>query len=294
MKRFVSVLLSVLIVFNLLPAVSLAETKYVEVKKDSAPIRDTYYDVGNVYEWVGSGTALKVLDTKTNKYHNLWYKVEHNGTRGWIWEGNVRNHSHNYQRITYNGNTFGVCERCGTISVERVTTVPLKKADSLALAIPSAIGASALDGPFPFGEIAGLFIMGLALIEMSGSATETQIREMAETADLSEFSKGNDQCSLESFYKVQRAGGVLKHIDHKCMDTIQAFICVRYLGIDVWTASPSAALECAAMNWGRFFMERDSNQPSYYYHYHLGASHKDMDSNAHIFFGTNDLGESPI
>lgn len=280
-------------IMNLLPATAMAETRYIEVKKDSAPIRDTYYDVGNAYEWVGRGTVMKVIGSKTNKYFNVWYKVEHNGTVGWIWEGNVRDHTHSYKRVSYNGNTFGICEKCGTISVERVSTMSVQKADSLALAIPTALGASAADGPLPIGEVVGLCILVLAMFDLTGNVTETQIREMADTADLADFSKGSDVCGIESFHKVMRVGGKLKYMDNKCLDAIQAFVCARYLGIDVWTELPSQALICASMNWGRFFMERDANKPDYYYHYHLGTSHQDMDSQAHIFFGTNDYGEKP-
>ena len=298
MKKVFSVLIALVLLVNLLPlSTALADTKYVEVVARNAAIRDDYYDTGNVLAWVSWDTRLRVIDSKTNWYLNKWYKVEYDTgyscVRGWIYSGDVAEHTHRYQEYYYNGNKFGVCTSCGAVSVEQTRTVEMSRAEALAAALPAAGVAAGADGPIPVGDIVGLFILGLAAIEVGMNPSTYQVKEWADTVDMDEFVREKDTCSNESFYKVQRAGNLVK-IDNICMNTFQAFVCSRFMGIDVWTMSPEAAIACGMLNLGRFFgPERDAGQPDHYYHYHYGTDHNNMDASTHIFFGQTDSGLVP-
>ena len=304
MKKFISLLLTVIMALNILPlSVASAETQFVEVTKDSAPIRDDYYESGNVLKWVPRGTILRVYDTKLNSKLNHWFRVEYDDPSqnrcimGWIYSGNVKDHSHSYQKYEYNGNTFCVCETCNTISIEKVTTVPLSKMDSVALAIPSAIGTAMVDSPaIGPADIAAVFILIMAAFEIGTEPQMTEVIEMVDTMDLSRFTEGTNRCGIDSFYKVQRLPAGLKKIDNTCMNMMQAFICVKYNLFDVWTETQEAAGLCAAINGDFYGPEIDATgDSSYYYHFHLGADrkHKERTTNKHIFFGTNGLGQRP-
>lgn len=299
MKKLLSLLISLVLIINTISmSVAFAETKYVEVTEASAPIRNDCYDTGNVLYWVPRGTMLEVLDSTYNWYLRQWYKVSYDTGYsccvGWIWSGNVIEHKHNYVKYNYNGNTFGVCEKCKTISVERVSTVKLNKADALAAAIPLAATAAAADGPIPVGDIAAVFILGLAYLELGREASYTQIREMVGAIAIDDYIRDSNVCNNYSFYKVQRVSGGLIKIDNICMNVFQAFICSRYCGIDVWTHSQEAAVLCVDMNSsGWFGPERDNNKPDYYYHFHYGWDHNHQDVGTHVFFGRTENGQEP-
>lgn len=297
MKKLFALLISLVLVANLFPmSLAMAETQYVEVTESSAPIRDDCYETGNALYWVPRGTMLQVIDSKLNGYLNRWYRVSYDTgyscALGWIWSGNVKEHKHNFIRYRYNGNTFGVCEGCKTVAVEKVTTVPVKKANALAAAMPAAAAAAALDGPIPVGDIAAGFILVLACLEMNMDVTETEVREWVGEIAIDDYIE-SDTCSELSFYRVYRSGGLLKKMDGQCLNAFQAFICSRYKGFDVWTMSPEQAYICANMNYGGWYMERDKDRPDYYYHYHYGidAAHKETDT--HVFFGRTETGLEP-
>lgn len=141
-----------------------------------------------------------------------------------------------------------------TISIEKVTTITVSQANSVALAIPAAAGASAIDGPLPFGDLVGLFILVVAVVEMGGTPTQTLVREMVETMDLEDFARGNNQCGIESFYKVRinQATDKLDKKDHDCLNVFQAFVCARFLNTNVWTRTREQALLCASLNGNRY------------------------------------------
>ena len=53
MKKFLSVFLSLVLLINILPlGAAIADTQYVEVTADSAPIRNDYYETGDALQWV--------------------------------------------------------------------------------------------------------------------------------------------------------------------------------------------------------------------------------------------------
>lgn len=297
MKKVLSVFLCVVLLTNLIPIAASADTQYVEVIKDSAPIRDTYYETGNVLKWVSRGTMLRVIDTTINSKLNTWLRVEYDTGYscgwGWIYSGNVSTHQHNYERFYYNGNTFCVCRTCNTISIEKITTVEVSKANSVALALPSAAAAAAVDGPIPVGDVAALFILLIACFEMGQDVTTSQVVEMVDTMDLERFTEGSNQCGLDSFYKVARVPTGLKKIDNKCLNIMQAFVCVRFGFCDVWTETQLSAKLCAAINGNYWGPEIDADQPNYFQHFHLGTDHKHKDSDLHIFFGTSPSGQYP-
>ena len=298
MKKFLSVFLSLVLLINILPlGAAMADTQYVEVTADSAPIRDDYYETGSVLYWASRGGMLKVVKTKTNMYFNKWYYVEYDTGyscgRGWIYSGNIKEHSHNYQTYNYNGNKFGVCTKCGTVSIERTRTVEMSRADAFVAALPAAGVAAGADGPIPAGDVVAVVILGLALLELGQTPSTYQIQEWAESVDIADYVREDNTCSIESFYKVQRAGNLVK-IDNRCMNAFQAFLCSRFLGYDVWTMDPQAAVLCASMNGGRFFgPERDANKADYYYHYHYGTDHQHKDTETHVFFGQTESGLVP-
>lgn len=68
----------------------------VEVTKDSAPIREGYYESKKAIKWVKKGTVLTVVGEKRNLKLKLWYKVD----GGYIYSGNVKKiHDH---KIVFN------------------------------------------------------------------------------------------------------------------------------------------------------------------------------------------------
>jgi len=76
---------------------------------------------------------------------------------------------------------------------------------------------------------------------------------------------------------------------------LEAYVYVSLLQGDVYTADENSAKLLAAM-FGSGIMERDSPSKkkditTYFYHYHTGTNRSNK---AHIFFGTNDLGQTPI
>ncbi len=88
-----------------------------------------------------------------------------------------------------------------------------------------------------------------------------------------------------------RVPGGLKYLDDNCMDAAEAFIWVAAFQGDVYTQSEDAALMLAAMSPKGSICERDKDKTSHFYHYHMSM---DRSEKGHIFFGTNDLGETPF
>ncbi len=299
-NKVLAIITSLILIINMLPmSTAVADAEYVEVTENSAPIRNDYYDTGDVLQWVSRGTMLRVIDSKRNLYLNKWYEVQYDTgyscIRGWIYSGDVSEHSHEYQRFSYNGNTFGICTKCKTVSMERVTTVRSSQADALVAAIPTAGGLAAADGPLPVGEIAGLIVLGIAYLEIGNTVSSTVVREWIDSVSLDEIMRELDSCSPQSFYRVSRTANGLVKKDGECLSVLQAFLESRFNRTDVWTIDKDAAETCAKLNFGRFFgPERDSKDcETKYYHFHYGTSHKNKDASTHVFYGTTDNGETP-
>ena len=68
---------------------------YYEVITANAEINDTAYDVGNTILSPEKGAVLQIVGKCSNKYNNIWYIVDVNGRRGYIYAGNVSIYSEN-------------------------------------------------------------------------------------------------------------------------------------------------------------------------------------------------------
>lgn len=280
----------------------------IEVKRDNAPIRSAASENGSVLFRCEEGAVLKYTSTVINKYGNLWYKVTFNGKTGYIYSGNVKMHTHSYQHLTYDGVTYNVCD-CGKVTVTVKTT---QKVDSYKVSMSgvaataplsmtgyasTAGGLAIADGPIPLGDIIGLSILvvGAYLTLTNSKPSTTQVQEIVRNIDFDSYLEQNgSSCSVTSYRRVLREGGTLKYIDDKCMNIGEAYVYVRYIGGDVYCNDQPTAMALAVMHGeNNFYMERDKNQPTYFYHYHLGANAKHK-VGGHIFFGTNELGQRPI
>lgn len=291
MKKLLSIILAAVMLIGTIPVVSSAAYSYVEVTRDNAPIRRGCYESSSVAARVSKGTVLEVTGSCHNIYLNKWYRLSYNGQTCYIYSGNVKTHSHAYTPLYFNGVTYNICN-CGSITVSASSTAKknegVKVASSAALAIPLV----AVDGPLPFGDIAaaGVLIVGSCIaLNLAVPAVE-QLAEMISEADFDDYLKKRENvCTVDSFRKVKRVNGTLKYIDNYCMDMVEAYVYVRLVGGDVYTASEDNALMLAAMH-GSGIMERDKDQESYFYHYHLGLN---RNIKGHIFFGANDFGQVP-
>ena len=286
------------------------DAKQTQTESSSATI--TYYDAAvnttlrsSPYEAsskvcsVAKGTTVAVSAVVKNSYGNTWYKAviySSSGTKeGYIYSGKLQSHAHSRDTFTFNSITYGVC-RCGDVTVKASNSAKQKEGQavvaSATMALPLAL--SAVDGPLPIGDLVGvgILIVGTCFAHDIAVPTTKDLAGMITKADFDEYlKKREDSCGSDSFRKVQRVDGTLKYVDKHCMDMVEAYIYVRFLKGDVYTPNENNALLLAAMH-GAAIMERDKDESTYWYHYHLGAEQKGK-SKGHIFFGTNDLGETP-
>lgn len=98
LKKIMAGLLMVVMVLGFVNLSPLSTTVHafknfdVEVIKDSAPIREGYYETKKAIDWVKKGTRLTIVDDKLNLKLRTWYKVKGGG---WIYSGNVKKaHDH--------------------------------------------------------------------------------------------------------------------------------------------------------------------------------------------------------
>jgi hypothetical protein len=272
--------------------------KAVTVTKNNAPLRTGPSEKESVAYRVPVGTVLEYSSTcrsSTGLFNfNQWYVIEYNGNTYYLFSGNAEIHSHSWaETLLYNDVTYQICN-CGYVSVQNISQQKVGVMRSeVAAALAVAGGLSAADGPLPFGEMAGAVVLVAAMaVESSVTLSDTTYMDVVTDEAFSDYLKDNaSQCSYYSFRRVIRVAGQLKYMDDYCLDAAQAYICARYLGIDVYTKSEDAALMMVATFFGSGICERDKDQTTYFYHYHLGT---DRNIHTHVFFGTNDLGEEPI
>lgn len=262
-------------------------------------LRSSPYEASSKVCSVAKGTTVMVSAVVKNSYGNTWYKAviySSSGTKeGYIYSGKVQSHTHSRETFTFNSITYGVC-RCGDVTVKAYNSAKQKEGQavvaSATMALPLALGA--VDGPLPIGDLigVGILIVGTCFAHDIAVPTTKDLAGMITKADFDEYlKKRENSCGSDSFRKVQRVDGTLKYVDKHCMDMVEAYIYVRFLKGDVYTPNENNALLLAAMH-GAAIMERDKDESTYWYHYHLGAEQKGK-SKGHIFFGTNDLGETP-
>jgi hypothetical protein len=223
-----------------------------------------------------------------------------------------------YKSFEFYDVTYKVCA-CGNIKVDANTTAKYQEGVKLAgtvsvtspltVGLASGLSVGAVDGPFPVADLLG-FVVGILATclahDMSVPAV-TSIETNLSIADFDEYLKKKDnKCGNSTFRKVVRVNGKLKYVDKYCMDIVEAYFYVRLFSsrafeVNVYTPSEDAALMLASCHLGfASFPERDKDKVTYFHHYHLTFSKSlDLDDvkkaklNAHIFFGTNDLGETP-
>ena len=257
---------------------------------------------------LSADTTVMAISKETNKYNNVWYKVmvysEKGTTEGYIYSNTLKKHSHSYKTFTFNDITYSVCA-CGYTEVKASNKT--KEAEgarivqSASIAIPATLGV--VDGPLPIGDIIGIAIMVVSVC-IAHDITLPAAKELSTIiteADFDDYLKKRENtCGQGSFRKVQRFQGTLKYVDNYCMDIVEAYLYVRILGKDVYTPNENNALLLAAMHGYVTEMQRDKDQQTYFYHYHLSFNtdisnhHSNKDNlKAHIFFGVNDFGHGP-
>lgn len=307
MKKFISIaVLIAILTISIIPVTAVAETiNYVVVSKDRAPIRAEPYEEGAVVAWFARNTYLETSATIINLRLNKWYEVEYGGQSCYIYSGNVTKHTHAYQTIHFNRETFEFCT-CGKI--ERTAGGPKISMAVATAAIPfvryvsspsyyALAGATALaDGPLPVGDTIalGMMIVGACVQGHIMMPTVETLVDLISDSEFTEYLRNRDNniCTPYSFRKVQRLNGTLHYIDEYCMDEIEALIYVRAIKGDVYTSSEDAALMLVA-KYGAGVCERDKDNETYFYHYHLTHANSEKRYGGHIFYGANDFGQTP-
>lgn len=266
------------------------QNEYLEIVIDNAPIRNDCYATSDVIARCTKGAVLESSGTTLNMYHNKWFKVKYEGQTYYIYSKNVKTHSHNYQSMTIENIKLKICSNCGNIeSEDRKSSTYNEYVGLAAMALP------AIDGPIPVGDILAAILVSYSVSKISQEMVpvSADIIEQIRKVDFSEYLKKRNEniCTPYSFRRVARFSGGLKYLDSQCMDYAEAYIWVAVFQGDVYTTSEDAALILAAMSPKGSICERDKDKVSYFYHYHLSS---DRSEKAHVFFGMNDLGETPI
>ena len=303
-RKIIAVLLVILTITATVPVSSYAASvKYIEVTKDNAVIRTSASEKGKVIVRCKKNAVLTSTGTKINSKLNKWYKVKYNGKTAYIYSGNVKSHSHSYRQYNYAGVTYKVCKYCGNIIVTKSTKIKKASAGTMASYAATAGALAAADGPIPVGDIVATAFLALgAYYTFSGKvATGSVAKGIVTEIDFEEYlKKEKNSCSDISFRRVKRTGGTLKYRDRTCLNMIEAYICARYLRQDVHTKYYPTALALAELHvascnqekiHGSYYTEKDQNQPSYFYHFHLKISGKKI--NSHIFYSTDGFGRYP-
>lgn len=273
----------------------------LEVTKDNAPIRSGPGKTYSVLVECAEGAVLKSTGSTRNKYNNRWYKVEYDGQTGYLYEGNVTTHFHDYYSFTYDDVTYNVCD-CGKVTATVTTTkVTTQQSNAMSAASSAAVCTTMAlaDGPAPVGDavcVGMLAVLGVMSLTAVKPTTEV-ITTIIEDIDFSSYSGDELKC----YRKIQRINGKLYYQDDEALGIFEAYEYVmtkqeskdgkRAYG-DVWCETPELALALASLH-GEYYSERDKDMPSYFYHYHLGPDKKHK-VGGHIFYGTNDYGETPI
>ncbi len=265
---------------------------------------------------VVKGSILFVLQSVRNSYGNNWYKVmlyTNKGVKeGYVYSGKITTHTHMYKSYEFYDITYKVCS-CGDIKVIASTNAKyqdgIKVANAAAVSAPLATGLASglgvVDGPFPVADLLGILV-GVAatcLVHDMSISSVTEISTDLSIDDFNEYLKKKDnKCGNYTFRKVVRVKGKLKYVDKYCMDIVEAYLYVRLFAKDIYTPNEDAALLLSSCHTGGFtsIMERDKDKETYFFHYHLTFSKSlireeahENKLHAHIFFGTNDFGETP-
>lgn len=299
MKKIISMILILGILIGTLPTPAFAaDNNYIEVTRENAPIRKAASEKADVVVRCKEGTVLSSSGSCRNWYLNKWYKVVLDGQTYYIYSGNVKIHKHNPTNLSINGIRYSVC-KCGDVSVSVNSEEQKAESQTVLGATSLAIPLITMDGPLPIGDLiaAGILIVSACLAMDYAAPLAEDLAVMLSEVDFNNYlrNRGENTCPTGSFRRVVRLPGGLKYTDQYCMDIVEAYIYVRLIQGDVYTANEDDALLLAAMH-GSAIMERDKAGPNkdvttYFYHYHLGTG---RESKAHIFFGLNDAGQGPV
>lgn len=308
MKRTISIILVVAMLIAVLPAQCFAaSTTLLEVTVDNAPIRGANNNKGKVITRCAKGSVLESTGYCINSSLNKWYKVKWNGGSYYIYSGNVKKHVHSYKSLESCGIHYLICD-CGDIKVDDsvYTVIEVQKVEYQAAYVDLARDLAMADGPFPYGDVAGLAIIagGLAYegaLLATQAATKalqninyTAITDVLQNINFSkvkEYGKREDK-DLYTYRAVVRIGGQLKYVDNIKMNIVQAYAYCHDLGMDVYTETFEGA-EALAMLGGSHFSEIDKNKPDYFYHFHYGTNYPRYTTGGHIFYGASPSGLIP-
>ncbi|MBR5479223.1 MAG: hypothetical protein IKU84_03510 [Clostridia bacterium] len=229
--------------------------------------------------------CVKVLGYVTNK-NTSWAVISYGGKAAYIPANDLSKHSHSYKKIVVSSATYKICN-CGKAETSDGNA-------QLASVAVTAGTLTMVDGPFiPVGDlIAGGLVLGALYLNAVGALPSVDyIATAISDTDFANYLKKRPEnvCTAYTFRKVLRTAGTLKYVDKYCMDMAEAYLYVTAFEGDVYTESEDSAMMLAAMH-GSGICERDKDNVSYFYHYHLGT---DRQNKAHIFFGANDLGNVP-
>lgn len=168
----------------------------VEVTK-SCIVREEATKYSDKVARVESGDCFEVKDIVTNKYGNIWFRIDCVGQTAYVYEGNVCAHTHDFRKIA--GAELSLC-KCGaycyagngatTISDAAVATDILNGMGSLgeAVAVLSGVGtAIAAGAPAATALAVVVAVVGIpsmvlyVLVSHSGAQVYTETAELIRT-----------------------------------------------------------------------------------------------------------------
>lgn len=320
MKKLICLILTLALVLGCVPMAAFAESvcassvysadaQLLEVVKEGAPIRSGTSQNKDVLVKCGEGAVLEKVDTKYNWHGNRWYAVTYSDGkacyRGYIYSGNVTQHSCGYETMDWEGVTYKWCD-CGRVTVEITSTATVKRSDAIALAGTAGMtGAVLADGPLPVGDFIGLGILiAVGLMEQTGVLpSATEVIEVTEDISLEEYLEDKEEgvCPVDSYRRVKRVGDSLVYADNKCLNLIEAYLVVSAFKEDVYCRDYETALTLAMLHKLGGFSEIHDETKDYYHHFHFGQNVVTEDNpkgkhvgveGGHIFYGTSALTNS--
>lgn len=212
MKRIISMLLAMVLIFNMAPPVYAAEmtdNDYIEIISDTAVLRE---GPGQKYDTVVTlekGDCLMTSGRKTSKAGNVFFICDYAGETCYLFEKHAVTHNHYFDIITEG---VAVC-KCGeyvldtnadTIQIDSVAATAgtlLGTEAVLAAQKLAALGgsiASGLSAAFPY--IAVVTVGGM-LLWMGVSTAGTQVRDVRRIECLDDVKKLMDMADdLETYF----------------------------------------------------------------------------------------------
>ena len=313
-KKLTAIVMALVLLFSCIPVSTYAaeseevcaapyndKASLIEVTRQGAPIRTGPGERYSTVTTCPTGTVLEKTGSKLSRALNQFYEVTYrdnygNCYSGYIFSENTTKHSHEFEKIEYEGLTYKVCD-CGKITVRVKTEYRLKKADAVAVAGAAAGTLAAADGPVPLGDLlgAGLLVTVGIMNDIGIIPDADEIQAVYEDIDLDQLNDDDDSCPIDSYRKVSRKNGPLEFVGNDCMSIIEAYGHVRS-GQDVWCRDYPTAHKLASLCKKGCFSEIDSGNKDYWYHFHLGTctpegKHLDV-VGGHIFWGTSAITHS--